>query len=331
MIQVILFVSYVVDYWLVVGGGLELILLIDGLVVVEMFVFIEFVIMVDYVCKIGGLVLWMMIFQECGWMLCVLVDVLMVCKDEFYVFLFLIGVICGDNMFDIDGGIGMLFVYVLKVKLLFDVYVMFDGGWEVISKGNFVGQYFFVLMRGVVVYINVYNFLVWGMFEKFVFMLLVGMLVIVKLVMFGVYFMYVVFCIMIESGVFLLGVVQFLLGSVGGLLDLFDGQDSVVFIGFVVIVVWFKVYFCVIVEMVCFLVEQDSFNVSFLGLEVGVDSFEFDLFVKEVVCEIMQKVGQKCMVICWIMVFELLFDLVQVVIVVWLEKVVVGDLWDEVI
>lgn len=65
----------------------------------------------------------------------------------------------------------------------------------------------------------------------------------------------------------------------------------VIFIGLVDMVVKLCVYFNLIVNFIFFNVEVDLLNCVIFGFDVNVDDEEFDFFVKEVVCEMIIKVG----------------------------------------
>lgn len=89
-----------------------------------------------------------------------------------------------DSWVDIEGGIGMLFIYVSfgSWELFDDMLWLEDELIFLLKEGGFVVCYLLILKLGVVVYINVFNFFCWGMLEKLVLMWLGGMLVIIKLV-----------------------------------------------------------------------------------------------------------------------------------------------------
>ncbi len=325
MSNVISLSSYAADHWLPAGGATELVSAIDGSVVATMPASADAAAMLDHARRIGGPALRAMTFQQRGKILRALADALTARKDELYALSHLTGATRGDNMFDIDGGIGTLFVYASKAKALPDAHVMLDGGREAISKGNFAGQHILAPLNGVAVHINAYNFPVWGMLEKLAPTLLAGMPIIVKPATVGAYLAEAAFRIMIESGALPLGAVQLLLGSTGDLLDQLDCQDSVAFTGSAVTASRLKTRPAIIANTVRFAAEQDSLNASVLGTDATPDSPEFDLFIKEAVREMTQKAGQKCTAIRRIMVPETLLDAAQSAIVSRLGKTTVGD------
>ncbi|MFC3593492.1 phenylacetic acid degradation bifunctional protein PaaZ [Novosphingobium piscinae] len=325
MSDVIALASYAADVWLPAGGGTELVSAIDGSIVATMPAEAEPTVMLDYARRVGGPALRAMTFQQRGKMLRALADALSARKDELYQLSFLTGATRGDNAFDIDGGIGTLFVYASKAKALPDTHVMLDGGREAISKGNFAGQHILAPLSGVAVHINAYNFPVWGMLEKLAPTLLAGVPAIVKPATTGAYLTAAAFRIMIDSGALPPGAVQLLLGSTGDLINQLGGQDSVAFTGSAATAAKLKANPNVIANTVRFTAEQDSLNASVLGPEVSIESPEFDLFVKEAVREITQKAGQKCTAIRRIMVSQALLEPVQQAIVARLSKTAVGD------
>jgi oxepin-CoA hydrolase / 3-oxo-5,6-dehydrosuberyl-CoA semialdehyde dehydrogenase len=321
--------SFVADRWQPAGGGIELISAIDGSLVAQMPTPVEPHELVHHARTVGGPALRAMTFQQRGKMLRAIADALSARKDELYALSFLTGATRADNMFDIDGGIGALFVYASKAKGLPDGHFMLDGGREAISKGNFAGQHILAPLTGVAVHINAYNFPVWGMLEKLAPTLLAGMPAIIKPATTGAYLTEAAFRIMIESGALPPGAVQLLLGPTRDLFDHLGGQDSVAFTGSAATAGKLKTHPTIIAETVRFAAEQDSLNASILGPDAAVDSPEFDLFIKEVVREMTQKAGQKCTAIRRIMVPEAMLDAVQAAIVTRLSKTTVGDPRDE--
>ena len=317
--------SYSADRWLPAGGGAELVSAIDGAVVAEMPSSADVSAMLDHARKVGGPALRAMTFQQRGKLLRALADALTARKEELYALSFLTGATRGDNMFDIDGGIGTLFVYASKARGLPDARVMLDGGREAISKGNFAGQHILAPLTGVAVHINAYNFPVWGMLEKLAPTLLAGMPAIIKPATTGAYLTEAAFRIIIESGVLPPGAVQLLLGSTGDLLDQLGGQDSVAFTGSAATASRLKAAPQIVGNSVRFAAEQDSLNASVLGTDAGPGSPEFDLFVKEAVREMTQKAGQKCTAIRRIMVPEAWLEPVEAAIIARLGKTAVGD------
>jgi oxepin-CoA hydrolase/3-oxo-5,6-dehydrosuberyl-CoA semialdehyde dehydrogenase len=162
MTDVITLKSYGADRWLPAGDGKELVSAIDGTVVARMPDQANVGEMVDYARSAGGPALRAMTFQQRGKMLRALADALTARKEELYALSAFTGATRNDSAFDIEGGIGALFVYSSKARSLPDAHVMLDGGRETISKGDFLGQHILAPLTGVAVHINAYNFPVWG-------------------------------------------------------------------------------------------------------------------------------------------------------------------------
>lgn len=325
MTQVLSLNSYAADRWLAAGNGQELVSAIDGQVVALMPEATDPEQMVDHARKVGGPALRSMTFHERGRMLRALADALSARKDELYALSSFTGATKGDSAFDIEGGIGTLFVYSSKAKSLPNSHVMLEGGREAISKGDFLGQHILLPLTGVAVHINAYNFPVWGMLEKLAPTLLAGMPAIVKPGTDGAYLTEAAFRIMIESGALPPGALQLMLGSPGNLLDLLNGQDSVAFTGSAATANRLKVSPGIVSNTVRFASEQDSLNASILGPDATIEAPEFDLFVKEVVREMTQKAGQKCTAIRRILVPAALIDPVQDALASRLAKMTIGD------
>lgn len=317
--------SYARDHWLPAGEGAQLVSAIDGSTVALMPDAADSAAMLQHAREVGGSALRTMTFQERGKMLRALADALTARKEELYALSALTGATRSDSAFDIEGGIGTLFVYSSKAKSLPDARVMLDGGREAISKGDFIGQHILAPLRGVAIHINAYNFPVWGMLEKLAPTLLAGMPAIIKPATVGAYLTEAAFRIMVESGALPAGAVQLLLGSAGGLLDQLDGQDSVAFTGSAATANQLKARPNIVGQTVRFSAEQDSLNAAILGPDISPDAPEFDLYVREVAREMTQKAGQKCTAIRRALVPASLIDQVQDALVTRLGKIGAGD------
>ncbi|NIJ09273.1 oxepin-CoA hydrolase/3-oxo-5,6-dehydrosuberyl-CoA semialdehyde dehydrogenase [Sphingomonas vulcanisoli] len=323
--SVIALASYAEDKWLQAGGGTALASAVDGHVVAEMPAAADPAAMLAHARRVGSANLRAMTFQQRGKMLRAMADALTARKEELYELSYETGATRGDSAFDIDGGIGTLFVYASKAKSLPDTHVLAEGDREALSKGNFAGQHILTPLRGAAVHINAYNFPVWGMLEKLAPTLLAGMPAIVKPATVGAYLTAAAFRILIEANVVPAGALQLLLGSAGDLIDRLDGQDVVAFTGSADTAAKLKANPNVIAKAVRFTAEQDSLNASVLGPDATPDSPEFDLFVKEVVREMTQKAGQKCTAIRRAIVPAAQIDAVQAAIVARLAKTTVGN------
>lgn len=231
-----------------------------------------------------------------------------------------------DSWFDIDGGIGVLFVYGSKGRReMPDANVYIDGNPEFIGKkGTFVGQHIFVPMTGVAVHINAFNFPCWGMLEKLAPCLLAGVPAIVKPASSTAYLTEAVFAKIIESEILTQGAVQLISGSTGDLFDHLTSQDIVAFTGSKSTADKLRQHPNVIDKAVRFSAEADSINCSILGLDADPGSVEFDLYIKEVLNEMTTKAGQKCTAIRRIIAPEAASDAVIKALIEGLAGVRVG-------
>src|SRR5699024_3441948 len=136
-------------------------------------------------------------------------------KSEFYDYSLWTGATKSDSAVDIDGGIGVLFVYASKgAKELPDTRFLIDGSEEQIGKGaTFVAQHMYTPLRGAALQINAFNFPVWGMLEKFAPAFLAGMPTLVKPASQTAYLAEIVFQRIIDSGLLPEGSIQFLAGD----------------------------------------------------------------------------------------------------------------------
>jgi oxepin-CoA hydrolase/3-oxo-5,6-dehydrosuberyl-CoA semialdehyde dehydrogenase len=217
-------------------------------------------------------------------------------KDSFYELSAATGATRADSWIDIDGGIGTFFVYASKGRREFpDEPFHVDGPLEGLSKGGtFVGRHICVPLEGVAVFINAFNFPVWGMMEKLAPALLAGMPAIVKPATLTSFLTERVVRAMIESGLFPEGSLQLVCGSAGDLLDHLTEQDAVAFTGSAATGRMLREHPAVVRHAVRFNLEADSLNCSILGPDAAPGTDEFDLFVREVVREMTSKAGQKC-------------------------------------
>jgi oxepin-CoA hydrolase/3-oxo-5,6-dehydrosuberyl-CoA semialdehyde dehydrogenase len=257
---------------------------------------IDFKRMVEHARHLGGPALRRMTFHQRARMLKAMALYLSERKDDFYALSAATGATKTDSWIDIDGGIGTFFVYASKGRREFpDESFYIDGPLEPISKGGtFVGRHICVPMEGVAVFINAFNFPVWGMMEKMAPALLAGVPAIVKPATLTSFLTESVFRSMIESGIFPDGAIQLICGSAGDLLDHLGEQDSIAFTGSATTGRRLKTHPVIVENAVRFNMEADSLNCAILGPDATPGTDEFDLFLKEVVREMTSKAGQKC-------------------------------------
>lgn len=290
--------NYVADRWVEGdGAGTPLLNAVNGEVVAHATSDgIDFKRMVEHARRLGGPALRRMTFHQRARMLKAMALYLTERKDDFYTLSAATGATKADSWVDIDGGIGTFFVYASKGRREFpDETFYIDGPVEPISKGGtFVGRHICVPMEGVAVFINAFNFPVWGMMEKLAPALLAGVPAIVKPATLTSFLTETVFRSMIESRIFPDGAIQLICGSAGDLLDQLGEQDSIAFTGSASTGRKLKTHPVIVANSVRFNMEADSLNCAILGPDATPGTEEFDLFVKEVVREMTSKAGQKC-------------------------------------
>ncbi len=257
---------------------------------------LDFKAMVEYARNVGGPNLRRLTFHERARMLKAMAQYLTERKDAFYELSAATGATKTDSWIDIDGGFGTFFVYASKGRREFpDETFYVDGPTEALSKGGtFVGRHICVPLEGVAVFINAFNFPVWGMMEKLAPALLAGVPAIVKPATLTSYLTERVFRVMVESGIFPQGAIQLICGSAGDILSHLGGQDAVAFTGSAETGRMLRQTPNILANNVRFNLEADSLNCSILGPDAAPGSEEFDLFVKEVAREMTTKAGQKC-------------------------------------
>ena len=136
----------------------------------------------DYARTVGGPALRDMTFQQRASALKALGKYLSVRIPQLTELSLRTGATRRDSAIDIDGGIGVLFVYASKgAKELPDQHILRDGDFEPLGKaGTFGVQHVLSPLLGAFVQINAFNFPVWGMLEKLAPAFLAGMPSIVK-------------------------------------------------------------------------------------------------------------------------------------------------------
>ncbi|MGO4712961.1 phenylacetic acid degradation bifunctional protein PaaZ [Bradyrhizobium sp. 2TAF24] len=217
-------------------------------------------------------------------------------KDELYKLSFQTGATRTDNMIDIDGGIGTLFVYASKGRReLPNSTFLLDGAVEPLGKtGAFAGQHIVTSLQGVAVHINAFNFPCWGLLEKFAPALLAGVPVVTKPATVTAYVAHALVRMIQASGILPDGALQFVVGPTGDLFDHLTCQDVVSFTGSAATSEMLQRHPVIAREAVRFVAERDSLNAAILAPDAAPGTPEFDLFIKEVAKEMTVKAGQKC-------------------------------------
>ncbi|MDH7798638.1 MULTISPECIES: phenylacetic acid degradation bifunctional protein PaaZ [unclassified Beijerinckia] len=201
-----------------------------------------------------------------------------------------------DAMLDVDGGIGVLFVYASKGRRELPASnLLLDGDIEPLTKsGNFIGRHVRTPLQGVAVHINAFNFPCWGLLEKFAPAFLAGVPVITKPATVTAYVAERLVRLMEASGLLPAGALQMIIGSTGDLFDHLTGQDVVAFTGSAETAQLLQRQPVIAREAVRFIAERDSVNAALLAPDGLPGTPEFDLFIKEVAREMTVKAGQKC-------------------------------------
>ncbi|GJD48756.1 Bifunctional protein PaaZ [Methylobacterium crusticola] len=250
----------------------------------------------DYARRVGGPALRRLTFHERAEMLKRLAAHLGERKEALYRLSHQTGATRTDNLIDVDGGIGTLFVYASKGRReLPNATFLTDGGVEPLSRGgSFVGRHVLTPLRGAAVHINAFNFPCWGLLEKLAPALLAGVPVVTKPATVTAYVAHALVRLIAESGLLPEGALQCVVGSTGDLFDHLTCQDVVSFTGSAETAQILQRHPVVAREAVRFVAERDSLNAAILGPGAEPGSPEFDLFVAEVAREMTVKAGQKC-------------------------------------
>ncbi|HET6210228.1 MAG TPA: 3,4-dehydroadipyl-CoA semialdehyde dehydrogenase, partial [Jatrophihabitans sp.] len=253
--------------------------------------------MYDYARQVGGPALRALTFTERAAILKQLAGYLNDRRESSYYPLSLAtGATLFDSRFDVDGGIGVLFAYSSRGRReLPDSTVYLDGPVEQLSKdGSFVAQHIYTPRHGLALFVNAFNFPVWGMLEKFAPAFLAGIPVVVKPAEQTGYLTEKVFADMVESQLLPPGAISLVCAATDGLLDNLTSQDMLAFTGSATTAEQLRKHPVVVARAVRFTAEADSLNCAVLGPDALPGEPEFDLFVKELGRELTVKAGQKC-------------------------------------
>ena len=250
----------------------------------------------EHARRVGGPNLRAMTFHERAAILKQLVGAVAGAKERLYELSATTGATRGDCMIDVDGGIGTMATFASKGRReLPNAHLVLDQQVEHLAKdGTFLGVHVHTPREGVAVCINAFNFPVWGMLEKFAPAFLAGVPVVVKPATPTAHVTQACVEAMVDAGVLPDGALQLLCGSPGDLLDHVDGQDSVLFTGSLATATKLRGLESIRSRSVHFTAETDSLNSAILTLSDGAESPEIDLFVDEVVKELVAKSGQRC-------------------------------------
>ncbi len=248
-------------------------------------------------------------------------------KETFYQLSYMTGATKADSWVDIEGGIGTLFSYsgIARRELNDDSFIV-EGAVENLSaKGSFVGQHLLTSKDGISLHINAYNFPVWGMLEKIAPSLIAGVPVIVKPATLTCYLTQAVVKAIVDSGILPAGAVQLICGGIGDTLEQLNEQDIVTFTGSAATGHLLRAHQNILASNIPFTMEADSLNCCILAPDVTPEDIEFELFIKEVVNEMIAKAGQKCTAIRRIIVPASLMKVVSQQLAGRLQSVIIGD------
>jgi 3,4-dehydroadipyl-CoA semialdehyde dehydrogenase len=246
--------------------------------------------------SVGGPTLRAMSFAQRGALLAEMSRALHACREEL---LDLSqqnnGATRGDAKFDVDGATGTLSAYARLGAALGDRHLLLDGEAEKISSGaRFVGMHLRVPRPGVAVHINAFNFPAWGTAEKAAAAILAGMPVISKPATATALVAWRMVDILVRAGVLPAGVLGFVAGRPGDLLDHLEPADVIAFTGSADTGASLRASPAVRERSVRLNVEADSLNAAVLGPDVAPGDDLWNLFVRNVVTDMRQKTGQKC-------------------------------------
>jgi len=217
-------------------------------------------------------------------------------SDEFNTLSTRTGATKRDSRVDVDGGIGVLFVYASKgARELPETGPLLDGGPETIGKtGTFGIQHVYTPLTGAAVQINAFNFPVWGMLEKFAPAFLAGGLDNTGHAGQTAYLTELVVQRIVDTGLLPQGALQLVCAPGAELLDHLTGQDLLSVTGSAATAAALRTHPAVARNAVRFNAEADSLNCSILGPDARPGTVEFDLFVEQLITEMTVKAGQKC-------------------------------------
>lgn len=288
---------------------------------------LNFEAMRNYARNVGGPNLRKLTFHDRARLLKALAIHLGEHKAALYELSYSTGATLSDHQFDIDGGIGTLFVFASKGRReMPDEHIYIDGDVEQLSRnGSFLGQHVCTSLAGVAVHINAFNFPLWGMLEKLAPTILAGVPAIVKPATSTCYVTELAVRLMLDSGLLPEGALQFVSGGLGNTLDLLDCQDVVAFTGSASTATMLRSNPNIINNSIRFVAEQDSLNASILGPDAVHGTPEFDLLVKEVHREMTTKAGQKCTAIRRLLVPQGSAEAVISALSTQLDNTVIGD------
>lgn len=232
----------------------------------------------------------------------------------------------GDAKFDVDGAIGTIAAYAELGQSLGELDVLLDGeGVQLGRSPKFWGQHIYLPRRGAAVFINAFNFPAWGFAEKAACAILAGMPVVSKPATSTAHTAYLLTKVLVDANILPEGVMSFIAGAPGELLDRLESQDVLAFTGSAMTGRRLRQHPVVVEKSVPVNVEADSLNAAVLGPDAELGSDLLQLFLRDVSTDMTQKTGQKCTAIRRIFVPANLVDGVVEALSERLREVVVGN------
>ncbi|MEM9189592.1 MAG: 3,4-dehydroadipyl-CoA semialdehyde dehydrogenase [Myxococcota bacterium] len=231
-----------------------------------------------------------------------------------------------DSKFDIDGATGTLAYYASLGKRLGDrSYVIEGEGEQLTQSARFWGHHVRVPLRGAAVHINAFNFPAWGLAEKAAVAILAGMPVVSKPATSTSLVAHEMMRRLTDEKVLPDGVLQFVCGSAGDMLEHLAAQDVLAFTGSGSTGTLLRSLRNVVGRSVRVNVEADSLNAAVLGPDVEPGSDTYQMFIRDCTKEITQKTGQKCTATRRIFIAEGMLDRVRDDLAENLDTIKVGD------
>lgn len=283
--------------------------------------------MLQFARKIGGPELRKLSFTQRAVILKNLAKYLSGHLDEFAAISVRTGATRRDTAVDVDGGIGTVAVFASKAtRELPDSTILQDGDIELLGKGGtFGGKHIYSSKPGAAVQINAFNFPVWGMLEKFAPAFLAGMPSVVKPASQTAYLTEAVVRKIVDSGLLPEGTISLLCAGPEGLIENLTGQDTISFTGSAGTAQALRSHEVVTGRSVAFNAEADSLNCSILGTDIVPEDDEFDIYVDQIVNEMVIKAGQKCTAIRRAFVPVSIIDDVAEAISARLAEIIIGN------
>ncbi len=235
--------------------------------------------------SLGGPALRNLSYAQRAEMLAKMADALAANRDEYFrLSLLNLGANQADASFDVDGAIYTMKYYAKIGRALAEGKMLKEGAQIPLSKSNvFVGQHFLMPTKGVVVFINAFNFPAWGLCEKAAPALLSGVPILVKPASPTAWLTHRMVEDIVKANILPPGAISIVCGSARELLGHVREEDIISFTGSADTASRIRSNANVLRRSVRVNIEADSINSAILGPDVAPGTDLFDLLVKEVV------------------------------------------------